>query len=53
MEYAEATWPDCSARIEDASRGRAVDVAVAFAEDPERAIAFEIFITGEAKGIGV
>jgi DNA helicase HerA-like ATPase len=50
-EYAEATWPSCDARIEDASQGRPADVTVRIPGPPQRVIALEIFMTGEAKEI--
>ena len=54
-EYAEATWPGCLAKIEDASHGRPVDVSVQLPVDQTgtrgRIIAFEVYVTGESKEI--
>ncbi len=52
-QHAEVTWPGCAASIEDGSRGRPVDVAVTVPAGSEHhkelSIAFEVYITGEAK----
>ena len=50
-EYAEATWPEWTATVEDGTQGRPVDVLVRTADDSGRTIAFEIFMTGEAKEV--
>jgi hypothetical protein len=50
-EFAEVNWPGCIAAIEDNTRGRPVDVAVRIPDETDRTLAFEIFMTGEAKEV--
>ena len=54
-ELAEATWQGCAVKIEDGSQGKYADVTVKMviesAEEKQRVIAFEVFMTEEAKEI--
>ena len=54
-EFAEATWDGSVAQIEDGSLGKYADVTVRMPTDsegePPSVIAFEVFMTGEAKEI--
>lgn len=54
-EFAEATWEGSAAQIEDSSLGKYADVTVRMptgsGEQTSSVIAFEVFMTGEAKEI--
>ncbi|MFQ6029791.1 MAG: hypothetical protein ACE5Q6_20130, partial [Dehalococcoidia bacterium] len=54
-EFAEATWQGSEVRIEDGSLGKYADVTVRIladsGEQKQRVIAFEVYMTGEAKEI--
>ena len=54
-EFAEVTWEGCVANIEDGSLGKYADVTVRMPkgsnEETPSVIAFEVFMTGEAKEI--
>lgn len=54
-EFAESTWPGSLVEIEDGSLGKFADVTVKMpassVEQEQRAFAFEVYMTGEAKEI--
>ncbi|MFQ6027443.1 MAG: hypothetical protein ACE5Q6_08125, partial [Dehalococcoidia bacterium] len=54
-EFAEVTWQGSEVRIEDGSLGKYADVTVRMpavsGEQKQRVIAFEVYMTGEAKEI--